>query len=145
MVYAGVASSKMLGRTYSVLTIATGLMLLSATLRLNPLGFPPASFGWKQLLAVIFGLTLIFWGILIFQAGGSFRGGWYSWHCLAVILATWQARIMYSAVYLCLVPLGMLFRWLSDPLHLRDSDVRQSLWQKRTEPRGLKRGARSQF
>ena len=86
------------------------------------------------------------WGIVLLQAGGSPRAGWRRWRRFAAIVATWQARLLYSVVYvLLIIPLGMLLRWRSDPLRQRRALAGRTVWRVRSEPPDLQQWARRQF
>ncbi len=136
----------MFGRVVSLLISGAGLALLVAALAADSWGFGGRGFGWQQLLGAILGALVGAWGIVLFWAGGSPRAGWRRWRRFAVVVATWQARVLYSVVYvLLIIPLGVLLRWRSDPLRLRRSTTGRTVWLGRSEPPDLQRWARRQF
>ena len=136
----------MVGRVVSLLVSGAGLALIVAALAADLVDIGAPGFGWKQLLGTILGAMLTVWGVVLFQAGGSPRAGWRRWRHMAAVVATWQARVLYSVVYvLLIIPLGVLLRWLSDPLRLRRSTTGQTAWRERSEPADLQQWARSQF
>ena len=136
----------MFGRVVSLLISGAGLALLVAALAAAGWGVGGPGFGWQSLLGAIVGALVAVWGIVLFQAGGSPRAGWHRWRRFAVVVATWQARLLYSVVYvLLIIPLGVLLRWRSDPLRLRRVPAGRSVWRVRSEPPDLQRWARRQF
>lgn len=136
----------MFGRVVSLLISAAGLALLVTALAAADWGVGGPGFGWQRLLGAILGLLVAVWGIVLFQAGGSPRAGWRRWRRFAAVVATWQARLLYSVVYvLLIIPLGVLLRWRSDPLRLRATPADRTAWHVRSEPPDLQRWARRQF
>ena len=106
----------MFGQVIVLLISGAGVALLIAA----GWGVGSRGFGWPPLLGAILGAMVAIWGIVLFQAGGSLHAGWRRWRRFATVVATWQVRLLYSAVYVLLViPLGVLLRWRSDPLRLR--------------------------
>ena len=136
----------MFGRAVSLLISGAGLALLITALAAESWGIGSPGFGWQRLLGATLGALVVIWGIVLFQAGGSPRAGWRRWRRFAAVVATWQARILYSVVYvLLIIPLGVLLRWRSDPLRLRRAPADRTLWRVRSEPPDLQSWARRQF
>ncbi len=136
----------MFGRVVSLLIFGAGLALFVAALAAVGWGVSGPGFGWQTLLGVSLGALVAGWGVVLFQAGGSPRAGWRRWRRFAAVVATWQARLLYSVVYvLLIIPLGMLLRWRSDPLRLRRAPAGRTVWRVRSEPPDLQQWARRQF
>lgn len=136
----------MFGRVIALLISGAGVALLIAALAAAGWGVGSSGFGWPPLLGAILGAVVASWGIVLFQAGGSLHASWRRWRRFATVVATWQARLLYSAVYVLLViPLGVLLRWRSDPLRLRRAPAGRTVWRVRSEPPDLQRWARRQF
>ena len=138
------------GRVTSVVVIVVGADIALLMLAADYLGLGAPGFGWRQLLGLIVGIAITTAGVTLYRAGGSPGGAWQRWRRLAAVVATWQARVLYSIVYVVLViPIGPILRWTSDPLHLRRPSGGRTAdgttWHERPTPASPPTWSRSQF